>query len=320
MAKIIRYDGNLVPFAKNATATNRTIFGGVAQSDDLTDNIDDGDYKLGWEVVGPSDKPTIEDFSGAMFTNAQLSAYLHQMGVAEWNAGQEYQVGSISNRSGAIYSCKTADHVSATPPESDPVNWDSAIPADLLNTVRVDVASAATVDLGVDAPDTRNINITGTATIGEFNVLAGQLYFVRFDAAATLTNSASIVTQSGNDILAASGDTCIIRATATDVVEVLCYARPSVSSVTNSGTNANGRFRIWSDGVIEQWGTASLTAGVILVVPLPISMTTSTDFALATGSSTSGVEAEVSVISKSTADINVLSDQTQNADWYVLGV
>lgn len=94
---------------------------------------------------------------------------------------------------------------------------------DYLNTTRIDVASATTVDLTANAPNTRNINITGTTTITGFTVAAGQTYFVRFNAALTLTNNAAIVTQTGANIVTAAGDTCIIRATAANVVEVLSY-------------------------------------------------------------------------------------------------
>lgn len=95
---------------------------------------------------------------------------------------------------------------------------------DYLNTTRIDVASATTVDLTSLAPNTRHINITGTTTITGFTVAAGQTYFVRFNAALTLTNNASIVTQSGANITTAAGDTCILRATAANVVEVLSYS------------------------------------------------------------------------------------------------
>lgn len=94
---------------------------------------------------------------------------------------------------------------------------------DLLNTVRISVASAATVNLTTTAPSTRHINITGSVSISAFTIAAGKCYFVRFDSALTLTNGASLVTQSGGNITTAAGDTCIIRATAANVVEILCY-------------------------------------------------------------------------------------------------
>ena len=122
---------------------------------------------------------------------------------------------------------------------------------DLLNTTRIDVASAATVNLTASALNTRNINITGTTTITGFTVAVGQLYFVRFAAALTLTNNANIVTQSGGNITTSAGDTCIIRATAANTVEILCYVQAPNSTALLS---ANGWQKLPS-GLIIQWGT-----------------------------------------------------------------
>jgi hypothetical protein len=117
---------------------------------------------------------------------------------------------------------------------------------DYLNSTRIDVASASTVNLTSSAPNTRSINITGTTTIGAFTVAAGQLYFVRFNAALTLTNSASLVTQTGADLLTEAGATAIIRATAANTVEVLCY--------TGSATTTQ-------KGVVELATSAEAAAG-----------------------------------------------------------
>lgn len=92
-----------------------------------------------------------------------------------------------------------------------------------LNSTRIDVASSSTVSLTASAPNTAHINITGTTTINGFTVAIGKAYLVRFAGILTLTNGASLVTQSGANITTAAGDTCWIRATAANVVEVLCY-------------------------------------------------------------------------------------------------
>ena len=122
MAKIDRFNGNLKAFASEATGTNRTLFGEVTQANDLTSQVT-ADFKLGWQIVGPSDQPTLQDFNGAMYTHGQLLSYLHQAGVAEWNGSQEYFNGSVTNRLGSLYRCLTATHVSSTVPENDPTNW-----------------------------------------------------------------------------------------------------------------------------------------------------------------------------------------------------
>lgn len=114
-------------------------------------------------------------------------------------------------------------------------NGSPLVGGDLLNTTRIDVASATTVDLTANAPNTRNINITGTTTIAGFTVAIGQTYFVRFNAALTLTNSASLVTQTGLDLVTAAGDTCILRSTAANTVEILSYVKASANT-TSQGT------------------------------------------------------------------------------------
>jgi hypothetical protein len=122
MAKIERYQGNLEAFASDAETGERTIFDSVTPGDSLTDNIN-ASYKRGWGVVGVNENPTKQDFNAMAYVNSQLAAYLHQVGVAEWNGAQEYHQGSFANRNGILYVCKTNDHVSATAPESDGTNW-----------------------------------------------------------------------------------------------------------------------------------------------------------------------------------------------------
>jgi hypothetical protein len=314
MAKITRYSGNLKAFASEATGTNRTVFGEVTQANDLTSQITT-DFLQGWQIVGPSDQPTLQDFNALGYTAGQLLAYLHQVGVAEYNAAQEYHTNSLANLGGAIYTSLIDNNV-GNAPASSPTQWekttrvqglpsavnggtanaltadftpdvalvngatilvranaantsltptlavDGAAPktitkqgstalavddikgaghwliltldtvldrwvlanpsltaAEFLNTTRIDVASASTVNLTTAAP---NIRITGAVAITGFTVAIGQTYIVSFSGAATLTNNAAIVTNNGANIIVTAGDSCIIRATAANVVEIVC--------------------------------------------------------------------------------------------------
>lgn len=154
MAKIIRYDGDVKPFGVNATGTERTVFGSPSaapvQSDTLDANIN-ADYLLGWEKIAPGAKPPKQYFNGALFTATQLNAYLHQIGIAEWNGGQQYQIDSFTNRNGVLYQCKTVDHTSITPPESDVVNWELAIKLASETVAGIaEIATQAETDAGVD--------------------------------------------------------------------------------------------------------------------------------------------------------------------------
>jgi hypothetical protein len=126
MAKIIRKTGDVKAFASNATSTNRTVFGAETQSDTLDDNVT-AELLTGWQIVGANEKPTLQDYNAAGFTAGQYIAYLHQIGLAEWDGAQQYQINSFANRGGVIYRCKTADHTSATVPESDATNWENIL-------------------------------------------------------------------------------------------------------------------------------------------------------------------------------------------------
>lgn len=140
-----------------------------------------------------------------------------------------------------------------------------AVIADQIDAPRIDVPSAATVNLTTSAPDTRGIRITGTTTITGFTVAAGAQYLVTFAGALTLTNNAAIVTNSGANITTAAGDTCVIRATADNVVEVALYHKATIQSLNIPG------YRYYEDGMIEQWGTVPATAsGAFVNVVLPI--------------------------------------------------
>ena len=102
MAKITRYSGNLAAFASNSTDDHRLIFGTSSQSDDLTDNVN-ATFLLGWEFVGVNTAPAMEDFNALGFTTMQFIAYLHQMGIAEWDVAQEYPIGACTISSNNLY-------------------------------------------------------------------------------------------------------------------------------------------------------------------------------------------------------------------------
>ena len=121
MAKINRFNGNLKAFASESTGTNRTLFGEVTQADDLTSQVT-ADFKLGWQIVGPSDQPSLQDFNAAMYTHGQLLAYLHQAGVPEYHPDQEFFIGSVTQYDGIIYISSNADNT-GNQPDVSPSNW-----------------------------------------------------------------------------------------------------------------------------------------------------------------------------------------------------
>lgn len=120
MAKITRYNGNLPAFAQAAVGLERTIFGGAAQADDLTSQFS-ADFLRGWGIVAETENPSREDFNAVSYTLSLICAYLHQMGVAEWNASQEYFLGSAVTYNGALYISRTTNTNAI--PESSTTNW-----------------------------------------------------------------------------------------------------------------------------------------------------------------------------------------------------
>ena len=121
MAKILRYNGNLVPFASSSLGTERTIFGEVTQADDITSQFTP-DFLRGWGIVGPSDQPTLQDFNAVSYTHGQILAYLHQAGVAEYNAAQEYFSGSVTQYGNKMYISRVASNI-GNQPDTSPTQW-----------------------------------------------------------------------------------------------------------------------------------------------------------------------------------------------------
>lgn len=122
MAKITRYSGNLQPFGVNAVGTERTVFGDVAQSDALADNIN-ADYLRGWGIVGVNENPTKQDFNALGFTLGQVLSYLHQAGVPEYHATQEYFEGGLCQVGGQLYISQTDGNVGNNPIGDSGANW-----------------------------------------------------------------------------------------------------------------------------------------------------------------------------------------------------
>ena len=208
-----------------------------------------GSYAAGWDTyLGPL-PPLADDHDYVMNLQDTRASWLKDQALAavghEWQSDIAYSIEAYtrSQVNGKLYksleAANTGNEPSVSPAEWREVPDLSAPQVQLLDTVRIDVASASTVNLTTAAPNTSHINITGTTTINGFTAAAGVTYFVRFNAALTLTNGAGLVTQTVANILTAAGDTCIIRATAANVVEVLSYVRGI--------TQAIGEGQTWQD-------------------------------------------------------------------------
>lgn len=131
MAKIVRYNGNLVPFASSSLGSERTIFGQVTQANDITSQFTP-EFLRGWGIVGPSDQPTLQDFNAVSYTHGQILSYLHQMGIAEFDSSQEYHNGSVSQTGGVVYISQQNNNT-GNAPASSPASWIKLTAGQLIN-------------------------------------------------------------------------------------------------------------------------------------------------------------------------------------------
>lgn len=132
--KITRYNGDVKAFGINAGAEERFVFGTDTVSDDLTDNLNS--IALGgWNAaVAEGAYPPEQWFNAQAFINGQFIAYLHQMGVAEYNASQTYYTDSFCNYNGILYQSLIDSNVGVTP-GTDNTKWKSIyLDAALLGT------------------------------------------------------------------------------------------------------------------------------------------------------------------------------------------
>ena len=142
MAKINRYGGNLEAFASEAIGQERTVFGTETFDDSLTAQIN-ALFRRGWGIVAPADAPKLQDFNALGYTTTQVLAYLHQMGIAEWNAAQEYYEGSVVTTLAGIYRLKSGGVGSSDPDTNGGINWE-LIPTQAKVDAKADQATTYT--------------------------------------------------------------------------------------------------------------------------------------------------------------------------------
>lgn len=114
MAKIDRFTGEVKAFASEAQAGERTIYNSSQESDNINDNLN-ASYRRGFGNYGPNDVPTRQDFNAMGFTVSQVTAYLYQMGLAEYSAGQTYYQDAFVNMGGTIYVSNVDDNLGIDP-------------------------------------------------------------------------------------------------------------------------------------------------------------------------------------------------------------
>jgi hypothetical protein len=218
MADLNRYAGNVVPFASNSTGTNRTLFGSIAQSDDIDSNINT-DFKLGWEIVGSNEVPTKQDFNALGYTSTLLTAYLYQKGIPEWDTNQEYHTGSKAVGSDGMVYTSLTDSNTGNDPVSDLTNWLSEFSLYSMREVTHDITSDADYTLTAAQNFYKRIKITDTnpfLTTG-INIIVNSIereFVFENDSLQTLT----VKTSAGTGIAVTAGSIVALRCDGTDVV------------------------------------------------------------------------------------------------------
>ena len=171
-----RVDANLIPFAKNNPSGYRFAFGTDTATDDINVNYNDN-IKKGWGTT-PNEFPEVEDFNAMAYTSSYLTAYLYQMGVAEWNNKQNYrQYSRVMGSNGIIYKAKTGTDLAPNVnnnPIADSENWEEEQKLDVVDNIE-DLATYSGTGLVMVKDILRGGNFVSKTSI-DINPLTGLVY------------------------------------------------------------------------------------------------------------------------------------------------
>lgn len=127
MVKIARFPGDVQAFASQSQGTGasaeRTVFGSTTESDTLEDNVTT-QFLRGWRLgVDANGFPPEQYFNALGYTLSQFIAYLHQMGIPEWDDEQEYHEHSIVISPDGILRQSLSNLNIGNNPDTDTTNW-----------------------------------------------------------------------------------------------------------------------------------------------------------------------------------------------------
>jgi hypothetical protein len=117
----------------------------------------------GASIVSMQSGPTVENAIG--------------QGVISWSGTRTYQIGSFANRAGVLYVCKTADHISATAPESDATNWDDYLSsfAPIASPNFTGTPTAPTAPVGTNTTQIATTEMVGAEIANDVGVINSAL-------------------------------------------------------------------------------------------------------------------------------------------------
>lgn len=181
MAKLTRYTQKL--FGSNASTNEMSEFGSLAAGTPLRFSGSTitpalvqalGNFLTGWKgaVVG-SNNPAIEDMNSLCYLFAYQLSYLLQEGVAEWDAGTTYYIGSIVNSSGVLYISKTNNNINHV--VTDTTNWTPMIYQSGTSSAPNLVGGATAVP--VPASSSADVYVKGNASAWANATLAASTWY-----------------------------------------------------------------------------------------------------------------------------------------------
>ena len=131
------------------------------------DVIQNSNYVKGWLAKGNNNLPQVEDMNGVMHAESYKTAYLYQMGIAEWNVTDEYNENSFCQVAGVLYKSLVNDNIGNNPTLDNGTKWLEII---LESYVGKNIGNAE----GVYAGKTTNneLQFKGIAVSGNGNISA----------------------------------------------------------------------------------------------------------------------------------------------------
>lgn len=319
MAKIARFNGNLRAFGADAVGTERTVFGDeLTQSDVLDDNLT-ADFFRGWGILAPGEKPPKQFFNGMTFSVSQILAYLHQMGIAEWNTNQEYHQGARAI--GSDFSLYKLESVSDT--GTDPVG-------DLTGAWVSDDISRylGSGDFYTDSGAANAYVLTPTTgKVGPSGYSDGMR--VRFIANNNNTGIAVTVNVNGlgvKSIVRANGSApyADLIDGRTEIVFDLGNDRFELVDSDHAMISTAG-YQKFSNGIVIQWGISTgVTSGSSVPITFPIAFPNDVFRISVTGRSSTFTSSLSGIVANETAtgfDLGSFSSVglTRSYDWIAIG-
>jgi len=131
MAKLQRKDVKIFASNPNSATQVSTFLTAKNPTPDYSSDpnaIQNSNYDKGWLAKGNDNLPQVEDMNGVMYSESYKNAYLYQMGIAEWNATDEYCINSFCQVNGVLYK-SLVDLNIGNNPTSDDEKWEE-IPLD----------------------------------------------------------------------------------------------------------------------------------------------------------------------------------------------